>query len=475
MRALLWGLLGVMTASAVAQDAEPLLRIEREVVVRGGRSHSLAWSRDGRWIASGGECGEVLILDAQTGRVLHELQASEQSVARVAFSPDGHTLAVAGSDLSIWNVAEGVLFARFEIKEPTVAWSADGRRLAFASGRHRIAVLDAEKLTIVERQRPIGFGPAWDVAMSPDGSQVVVGREGGKTTVIGVGQRVCDHVMLEDRDARYVGWLDDGAIVRVSPNGDLVGHSEGVSRPLEGVKGLATCGPLVLLWNDTRTVVRDANGERFAADVGGPAALRADGSWVRAGAGELCFHREGTLLRRVPLPHRFAPRRGVLTADGRFGALRDATGCVRVFDAASGDTIPTPGDLRGVPLPYFGGPEVLLWTETHEGQDHTGTLSWWSVDLLRTGNSKPVRELAIPIGWKFRGCVPAMSRDGRFCGAASGVIDVVAGAESRWQTADYLYHLVPADGGECAIEVLTQLEVRCYWFIIYLSFLNSFR
>jgi len=108
----------LVAASASAQaNAEPALRIERELFVRGGYSVCLAWSADGKWIASAGQCGEVLLLSAETGAVVHELEA-EPGPCGVGFAADGHTLVVVGRDQSHWNVATGALRERHSLPPP---------------------------------------------------------------------------------------------------------------------------------------------------------------------------------------------------------------------------------------------------------------------------------------------------------------------------------------------------------------------
>jgi WD40 repeat protein len=64
---------------------------------------AVAYSPDGKYIATGGgaptEDGEIKILDAETGKVLHEIKnGHSDTVFGVAFSPDGRLLATAAAD-----------------------------------------------------------------------------------------------------------------------------------------------------------------------------------------------------------------------------------------------------------------------------------------------------------------------------------------------------------------------------------------
>src|SRR5205085_8850139 len=68
----------------------------------------LALSPDGRVIACGGPTdGAVRLWDAATGKELRSLPADRHAVYAVAFSPDGQTLASAGSvgAVTLWDVA----------------------------------------------------------------------------------------------------------------------------------------------------------------------------------------------------------------------------------------------------------------------------------------------------------------------------------------------------------------------------------
>jgi WD40 repeat protein len=109
----------------------------------------LAWSPDGRLLATAGEERRVRLWDARSGKPVHELRGHTARAHGLAFRSDGQRLATSAADgtVRVWDIQTGreVLCLRghaFAVR--AVAWSADGRRLASAGSDGTIRVWDAE-------------------------------------------------------------------------------------------------------------------------------------------------------------------------------------------------------------------------------------------------------------------------------------------------------------------------------------------
>jgi WD40 repeat protein/serine/threonine protein kinase len=135
--------------------------------------HSVAFSPDGKLLASASADWSVKVWHVQNGRELHTLARHQGYVNGVAFSPDGRTLASASQDgtVRIWDVASGrelQVLRGGRAGLSSVAFHRDGNLLASGSADGSVMLWDPASGK--ELGRLIGHtGEVYAVAFHPQG------------------------------------------------------------------------------------------------------------------------------------------------------------------------------------------------------------------------------------------------------------------------------------------------------------------
>ncbi|AFZ02279.1 WD40 repeat domain-containing protein [Calothrix sp. PCC 6303] len=133
------------------------------------RVRGVVWNADGKTLASASSDTTIKLWDATTGKLLKTLTGHSSAVNGVAWSADGKTLASASSDTTIklWDETTGKPLKTLTGHSDgviSVAWSADGKTLASASLDNTIKLWDAtmgKPLKTLAGHSDAVYGVAW--------------------------------------------------------------------------------------------------------------------------------------------------------------------------------------------------------------------------------------------------------------------------------------------------------------------------
>ncbi len=138
---------------------------------------------DSQRLAAGFESGQVMLW-LRNGHLSKQWQAHEQSIERLAFSPDGQMLATASADHSIglWHSETGELIKRFRGHQGQVqALSFHPNKPMLISGSRDQQMIFWDLDNFTQQGPAIKIHDAWvfDLSFSPDGQQIAsVGADG---------------------------------------------------------------------------------------------------------------------------------------------------------------------------------------------------------------------------------------------------------------------------------------------------------
>jgi WD40 repeat protein len=183
--------------------------------------YDVAFSPDGRWMASGSYDRTVILWDLADRTIAATLQAHKDQVFRLSFSPDGQSLASCSGDgtVIIWDLESGqaqrVLTGH---GDPIidVAYSADGERVATA-GSHIQLWKDGRQVWSTPHSHLF-----FSIAFAPDQQSLACGTQ-NRIRIFDVagGESVAD--LVEDKGMVYqVQYSPDGRwLVSASSDGSV--------------------------------------------------------------------------------------------------------------------------------------------------------------------------------------------------------------------------------------------------------------
>ncbi|MCS6923577.1 MAG: caspase family protein [Fimbriimonadales bacterium] len=182
---------GRYLASGSADNTVRLWRVADGTLVRTLTGHknevtSVAFSPDGQYLASGSWDKTVRLWRVADGSLVRTLSGHRLWVFSIAFSPDGRYLASGGADntIRLWRVADGTLVRTLtghKNEVTSVAFSPDGQYLASGSLDETVLlwrVSDGSFVRTLTADLPLRFS-VFSLTFSPDGRYLASGDAAG--------------------------------------------------------------------------------------------------------------------------------------------------------------------------------------------------------------------------------------------------------------------------------------------------------
>jgi hypothetical protein len=317
------------------------LELLRTFTVDGGQVMAAAFSPDGRLLATGGERGDLRLLEVASREVRWHKQPAAHWIGTIEFTADGQRIACMGNDLTLHQVSDGRELERHVDTGPHgFACQPDGKEFAFAR-RKEVFVHDGAKVAaMAEFEYPVNA-----LAFAADGG-LFVGDNVGRTWQIPAGSRtpklLRDHRSDRSSTARSLALAVRGEVLFDLASGCDLRRGDRMFAPPGSVYAFAVAADglafavggdpaSVRWWRQGGDEVRDV----AAAGVVVGLALHPNGDslLIATKGGELILHRTDAESVSLP-PHRSPVRRMAMSPDGSAVAIQGPGWSLQAIDGS---------------------------------------------------------------------------------------------------------------------------------------------
>jgi WD40 repeat protein len=178
------------------------------------RIHSINFSPDGQFLASGDSFNRIFIWRVRTGEKIRELIGHRGNVNSVAFSPDGKRLVSGSFDSTakVWDVASWKLLGTLEEHRDSVSnvkFSPDGQYIVTASYDHMVRLWDSRSLSLLATLEDHN-AVVTSVALSPRDKVIASGSMDGKVNLWSIPSKILLSTIMVFDNKEWLYFSPDG-------------------------------------------------------------------------------------------------------------------------------------------------------------------------------------------------------------------------------------------------------------------------